>query len=385
MNATAKFIVRLGRQWALLRMASFAGRGGLPAFARPLIVAPHPDDETFGVGGVIASIAMEKLKLRNAEMLKPETLRPETLRPESGHQGSSIKDQASDVHIVLLTSGGSAHEHCCGISRAELCARREAAARKATALLGVPESNLHFLRLTDGQLPHPGQAGFAEVSDRLSEVIWHVRPDAVFAPHPFESWSDHVAAEELTREAIKKAESRNLKAESGKSGVDSRNLKAETGAAGKPETLEAQSRNKQSSVGDLRSDFNSPFSQFQLLSTPSLYHYCVWFWFSMPLRRALRVDWRKAVTVKLGERAESRKLKAERGERDSSISAFSFQLSAFEAKRAAMQMYLEDLAPCGKPTCGVLPEELLRAFEWDKELCFRAKPEEESAKLKVES
>jgi N-acetylglucosamine malate deacetylase 1 len=140
----------------------------------------------------------------------------------------------------------------------------------------------------------------------MSEIVARIQPDAVFCPHPFEGWSDHIAAEEMARAALAEVGGQRSGAVGGQT----------VGRSGRwsPERVE-------------------------------LYHYCVWFWFSMPLRKAFRVDWRNAVALDIRP--------------------------VWHLKQKAIQTYLEDLAPCGKPTCGVLPKDFLRAFNWKKELFFR--------------
>ena len=76
-----------------------------------------------------------------------------------------------------------------------------------------------------------------------------------------------------------------------------------------------------------------------------LYHYCVWFWFSMPLRKAWRCDWKNARLLDISD--------------------------VYEKKRRAMDIYLQALAPCGAPWVGRLPRQFLKAFEWRRELYFR--------------
>jgi LmbE family N-acetylglucosaminyl deacetylase len=272
--------------WAALLAGSKPGFNGTL-----LIIAPHPDDETFGTGGLIASLIQQGTG--------DGALAAGDKQPIAGSRPlqSGLCNSAPAVHVVFLTSGGASHAGCCGIPAEALGGRREAAAIKATGLLGVPSGNLHFLRWPDGHLPHPGVVDFEDARGRLSQVIRQINPDSIFTPHPFEGWSDHMAAESLTRAAMLHANSAAL-----------------------------------------------------------LYHYCVWFWFSMPLRRAFQLDWRNALIF------------------SSSKSPLPVPGSepAFALKREAIRIYLDDLAPCGKATCGVLPLEFLRAFEWKKELFFRA-------------
>ena len=73
-----------------------------------LVISPHPDDESIGVGGYIAQ---------------------------------SIANGA-DVTIVLVTDGNAQHEE--SIRYTEF--------KKATSILGVPEANLISLGFPDGKL-----------------------------------------------------------------------------------------------------------------------------------------------------------------------------------------------------------------------------------------
>lgn len=273
--------VRLWRALILRRMAKCAPLKSIDLSQRALIVAPHPDDETFGVGGLVALMA------RNARQ-----------------RGALL-----DVDVLFLTSGGRSHVGCCDIETRDLEARREAIAISASRMLGVEERRIHFFRLVDGGLPHPGGAGFPEVANRITEFLLILKPNFVFVTHPLEGWSDHEAAAHLVRSAI-------------------------------------------GSIPDSR-----PCSRKGDTARPKLYHYCVWFWFSMPLSKVLMVKWRQAVTIQLNRPVSAGKMSEP-------------SRTAHQAKLEAMKIYLQDCCPCGKPTCGVLPIELLRALEWDHELFF---------------
>ena len=174
-----------------------------------LIVAPHPDDETFGTGQLISAAT-----------------RCDSLSP-------------SRIDVVFLTSGNASHHGCCDVSDAEVASKREATATRAAAILGLPESRLHFLRLRDGELPHPGEAGFEDSCRQLAHVISHIKPKQIFTTNPCEGWPDHVAAAELTRSAL------------GQSRLES-----------------------------------------------ELYYFCVWFWIAVPLvTQVLRADWSNALVL----------------------------------------------------------------------------------------
>ena len=89
-----------------------------------LILAPHPDDETLGCGGMIATACARG-------------------RPPV---------------VVVLTDGTGSHSGSPSYPPARLRALREAEARTATALLGLPPDRLHFLGLPDTRAPHCGPA-----------------------------------------------------------------------------------------------------------------------------------------------------------------------------------------------------------------------------------
>jgi LmbE family N-acetylglucosaminyl deacetylase len=192
-------------------LRAFAGRVTrlLPLAKNILIVAPHPDDETFGTGGLIATA------LRN-DMTQ--------VRPT--------------ITVLFLTSGNASHLGCCEVSGSELSVRREQTASRAAAILGLPADALRFFRLSDGALPFRGDSGFQQVCRSLAEVISSLKPQQVFTTNGLEGWPDHVAADHLTRDALR-----------------------------------------------------------QSLIDADLYHYCVWLWIKTPLHVAPTLPWTTASIV----------------------------------------------------------------------------------------
>lgn len=79
-------------------------------------------------------------------------------------------------------------------------------------------------------------------------------------------------------------------------------------------------------------------------NTTAIYEYCVWFWYY----NVWNIDWENARTVTMTNEQHKKKLQA-------------------------MDAYTKPLAPCGKPWSGVLPEVLIEANQWHKELYFKVK------------
>jgi LmbE family N-acetylglucosaminyl deacetylase len=122
-----------------------------PPVARQVVVlAPHPDDEAIGCGGVIRLYALA----------------------------------GTPVAIVYLTDGSRGDRESADAGSAELAARRKEEARQAAAVLGCSE--LSFLDLPDGQL----EASQQNV-DRLAAVLDRLQPDLVLLPFLIDQHLDH--------------------------------------------------------------------------------------------------------------------------------------------------------------------------------------------------
>jgi len=107
---------------------------------RLLVLAPHPDDEVIGCGGVVAQHIRE---------------------------GRSVR-------VVVATDGAQAGN----------AAAREEESRRALAVLGSAE--ITFLGYPDRQLS-------SNVGDRLADILRDYKPDLILAPSPIEIHPDHSA------------------------------------------------------------------------------------------------------------------------------------------------------------------------------------------------
>jgi len=146
-----------------------------PASAlRLLAVLAHPDDETLGLGGLLARCADEGVATYLVTATHGQSGRYHDARPgDPGHPGLE------------------------GLARI-----REAELRAAIALLGVRE--LHLLGYVDGKLD---QADPREVIDRIAAHVRRIRPHVVvtFAQDGGYGHPDHVAICQLATAACVRA------------------------------------------------------------------------------------------------------------------------------------------------------------------------------------
>lgn len=109
---------------------------------RLLVLAPHPDDEVIGCGGLVA------LHLR----------------------------EGRKVHVAVATDGAQAGD----------AAQRESESRAALALLG--NVSIEFLRFPDRKL-----TGQRELNGRIAAILREWKADLIAVPSPLEIHPDHIA------------------------------------------------------------------------------------------------------------------------------------------------------------------------------------------------
>ena len=121
-----------------------------------LVFAPHPDDETIGVGGFIA---------------------------QSRKNGASVT-------IVLVTNGNFHNQE----------SLRYSEFKKAAAILGVSESDLVFLNFADSKLDRINQT---LLYNALKQQIDIFNPDIVVFPHPRDANPDHAVIGKIVESILK--------------------------------------------------------------------------------------------------------------------------------------------------------------------------------------
>lgn len=132
----------------------------LSLHGRVVIVAPHPDDEVIGCGGLIARLVA----------------------------------RGNAPHIVALTGGEGSHRGCCKLPAGDIKQARRGLTRQALQILGVPAQNLHELDFPDG-----GISAQSPEAERLKALLEELRPDAVLVPHWGEGWPDHINAAKIVK------------------------------------------------------------------------------------------------------------------------------------------------------------------------------------------
>lgn len=133
------------------------------ALARPaMVLAPHPDDETLGCGGLIAM----------------------------------KRDAGVPVTVVFMTDGSSSHAQL--IDRDVLAAQRRVEAAEACRILGVDDDAVVFLPFPDGALT----AAAAAASDRVAELFASSGATQLILPHRHEPPADHAVVPAIADAAL---------------------------------------------------------------------------------------------------------------------------------------------------------------------------------------
>jgi LmbE family N-acetylglucosaminyl deacetylase len=127
---------------------------------RTLVLAPHPDDETIGCGGLLALL---------------------------GRAGAAVR-------VVLLSDGTASHRHSAAYPAARLRALRQREMTAALRELAHAPDCLETLGLQDGAVPTQGEPGFDAAVGRVAGIMRRFGPDTVLMPAHGDAHRDHRAA-----------------------------------------------------------------------------------------------------------------------------------------------------------------------------------------------
>jgi LmbE family N-acetylglucosaminyl deacetylase len=136
---------------------------------KALVIAPHPDDESLGCGGLLAILAE-----RNCE-----------------------------VTVVFVTDGGASHRNSTSWSRMRLAAQRQKEADAALSELGLGRAGRLFFNLRDADMPTPSSNEWYRAVTRLSSVLKTFKPDLALIPWRRDPHCDHRASHALAMQAMR--------------------------------------------------------------------------------------------------------------------------------------------------------------------------------------
>jgi LmbE family N-acetylglucosaminyl deacetylase len=137
-----------------------------------VVIAPHPDDELLGCGGVIALLAKFDIPVHVVVMSDGAGSRPESVRYLPGHLRSVRQQEVTD----------------------------------ALRVLGVSPDSLSFLNLPDQQIPASESREFAAAVEALWMVISEFAPSTMIVPWRRDQHADHEATWEITQAAAAQAQ-----------------------------------------------------------------------------------------------------------------------------------------------------------------------------------
>lgn len=133
-----------------------------------LILAPHPDDEALGCGGLIQYLTKQNIS----------------------------------VWVCFITSGGASHPGSIKYPPIKLEALREQESIKSCEILGVDPSNIIFLRAPDSFLKDLNQEEKGKLTQKISQLMKNLPLASIIVPWRRDSHLDHRATYEIAKEAI---------------------------------------------------------------------------------------------------------------------------------------------------------------------------------------
>ncbi|NWF86641.1 PIG-L family deacetylase [Candidatus Bathyarchaeota archaeon] len=137
---------------------------------RVVVFAPHPDDETFGCGGLIAKKIRDGYEVIIVEMTDGRNLFKSILNVETNPSPEDVKK----------------------IRKEEVL--------KATQILGVPKKNIVFLDFKDGTLKEYED----EAVEKVAEILRRYSPVEVYFPYMHDCHLDHQATNRIVRKTLHK-------------------------------------------------------------------------------------------------------------------------------------------------------------------------------------
>jgi LmbE family N-acetylglucosaminyl deacetylase len=136
-----------------------------------LVVAPHPDDESLGCGGLIAKLAAH----------------------------------GRHFHTIFVTDGGASHLRSLRWSRQRLAARRQREAEDALHRLGIGDHPRTFLRLRDADMPARSSLEWKASVEEVATILRTFEAGLVLLPWRRDPHCDHRNSWQLIMDALGRA------------------------------------------------------------------------------------------------------------------------------------------------------------------------------------
>lgn len=140
-------------------------------FGSAVILAPHPDDEALGCGGMI----------------------------------SYLRSQNIPVYVVFMTSGGKSHPNSAQYPSDLLTNLRESEALKSCEILGVPKDCVIFYRQSDGELNKLKEDNLKELENKLGSLLSDRKIASLFIPWRRDVHSDHLICNRIGTQSVKRS------------------------------------------------------------------------------------------------------------------------------------------------------------------------------------
>lgn len=136
-----------------------------------MVIAPHPDDEALGCGGLVAA----------------------------------FRGLGRAVCVVFVTDGGASHLGSQSVSRTMLARLRRDEALRSIETLGLHRTDAHFFDLPDADMPEvTSPRGRPTVTD-LANLIHAFDPDLILSPWRRDPHRDHRDSWTLLQAALQEA------------------------------------------------------------------------------------------------------------------------------------------------------------------------------------
>lgn len=230
-----------------------------------VIVAPHPDDEVIGCGGLISHLVSE----------------------------------GNPPYIIVMTGGGASHGSCCNISEDEVISHRRQLTHNALSILGVPEDHIFELDFKDGKIPSNKENADPTQYSILITLLHQISPDVIFIPHWGEGWPDHINTAKIIKLIV------GTYCSCVRTSCESTVSSMSPASTISPKSGQDMVKTQELTLETVP---HTPYSIPEtLFKKATIFEYCVW----MPYYNVWKgLDWKNAFRLKLSSEEHKKKLEA---------------------------------------------------------------------------